>query len=46
MRFDGFRPSMQSAILLTALAGLTACGEGGDSSGVIQLKLREIGGDR
>ena len=44
MRFDGFRPSMQSAILLTALAGLTACGEGGDSSGLIQLKLGHVAG--
>ena len=44
MHFDGFRPAIYVAILLTVLGGLTACGGGGEDPGLLQLKLGHVAG--
>ena len=44
MHFDGFRADTRIAILLAVFVGFTACGEGGDDSGILQLKLGHVAG--
>ena len=44
MHLHGLRAHTQVATLLAVLVGFTACGEGADDSGILQLKLGHVAG--